>query len=121
MDFGAKADNYRLFTINFTINILVSFLICKVILPDINRFVENEIQLHEIVKSLTESVSLSTEVMYPGPPEQGEGGRGSVSPPPKKISLLMLPFLLMSPINVLFSKEVTKNVHENQKAKSLAS
>ena len=32
----------------------------------------------------------------------------------------MLPFLLMSPINVLFSKKVTKNVHEIQKAKSLA-
>ena len=92
MDFGAKADNYRLFTINFTINILVSFLICKVILPDINRFVENEIQLHEIVKSLTESVSLSTEVMYPGPPEQGEGGRGSVSPPPQKNFSVDAPF-----------------------------
>ena len=92
MDFGAKADNYRLFTINFTINILVSFLICKVILPDIDRFVENEIQLHEIVKSLTESVSLSTEVMYPGPPEQEEGAQGECQPSPKKNFSVDAPF-----------------------------
>ena len=32
-----------------------------------------------------------------------------------------VPFLLMSPLNVLFLKEVTKNVHENQQAKSRAS
>ena len=30
-------------------------------------------------------------------------------------------FLLMSPLNVLFLKEVTKNVHENQQAKSRTS
>ena len=36
-------------------------------------------------------------------------------------SLLMCPFLLMSPLNVLYLKEVTNNVHENQQAKSRAS
>ena len=36
-------------------------------------------------------------------------------------SEVKLPFLLMSPLNVLFLKEVTKNVHENQQAKSRAS
>ena len=32
-----------------------------------------------------------------------------------------VPFLLMNPLNVLFLKEVTKNVNENQQAKSRAS
>ena len=31
-------------------------------------------------------------------------------------SLLMYPFLLISPLNMLFSKKVTENVHENQEA-----
>ena len=37
------------------------------------------------------------------------------------LTLLIGPFLLMSPFNVLFYKEVTENVHENQQAKSRAS
>ena len=48
----------------------------------------------------------------------GRGGRGGVSPPK---DLLMYPFLLMSPLNVLFLKDVTKNIDENQQAKSRAS
>ena len=59
-----------------------------------------------------------------GPPEQG-GQRGRQpprpSPPPPQSSLLMYRFWLMSRLNVLFLKEVTENVHENQQAKSLAS
>ena len=43
----------------------------------------------------------------------GGGCRGDVSPPQS--------FLLMRPLNVLFLKEVTKNVHENQQPKSQAS
>ena len=35
-------------------------------------------------------------------------------------TLLMCPFMLLSPSNVLFLKEVTKYVHENQRAKSRA-
>ena len=31
-------------------------------------------------------------------------------------SLLMCPFLLISPLNMLFPKKVTENVHENQEA-----
>ena len=31
-------------------------------------------------------------------------------------SLLMCPFLLISPLNMLFLKKVTENVHENQEA-----
>ena len=58
----------------------------------INRFVENEIQLHEIVKSLRESVSLSTEVSYPGPPEQREGVQRGCHPPQKKNLSVDAPF-----------------------------
>ena len=47
--------------------------------------------------------------------------RGGVAPLPLESFLLMCPFLLMSPFNVLFLKEVTKIVHENQQAKSQAS
>ena len=47
-----------------------------------------------------------------GPLKQG-GQRGR-----PQSSLLMCPFLLMSSLNVRFLKEVTKNVHENQQAKS---
>ena len=56
-------------------------------------------------------------------PSGARGGRGGVSlltPPPPKFSV-DVPFLLISPLNVLFLKEVTKNVHENQQAKSRAS
>ena len=50
-----------------------------------------------------------------------EGGEAErVSAPPQSF-LLMCPFLLMSPLNVLLLKEVTKNVHENKQAKSRAS
>ena len=57
----------------------------------------------------------------PCPPEQGKegGGREGVRPPQR--CLLMCTFLPMSPLNLLFSKEVTKNVHENQQTKSRAS
>ena len=51
-----------------------------------------------------------------GPLEQGCGGGGGGSEgasAPSKLSLLMRPVLQMSPLNVLFLKEVTKNVHEN--------
>ena len=60
----------------------------------------------------------SDNFQYTGPPEQGV--RVGVSPLTQS-SLLMCPFLLMSSLNVLFLKEVTKNVHENQQAESRAS
>ena len=52
-------------------------------------------------------------------------GRGGISPhppspPPLPKFSVDVPFLLMSPLNVLFLKEVTKNVHENQQVKSRA-
>ena len=47
-------------------------------------------------------------------------GRGSVTCTSQS-SLLMCSFLLRSPLNVLFLKEVPKNVHENQQEKSGAS
>ena len=57
-----------------------------------------------------------------GPPEQGWGGgwgwAEGTSAPPAQSSLLMCPFLLMSPLIMLFLKEVAKNVYENQQAKS---
>ena len=54
------------------------------------------------------------------PPEQG--GRGGVSPPPSPAKFSVdVPFLLMNPLNVLFLKELTKNIHENQQAKPRAS
>ena len=56
-------------------------------------------------------------IVIPGPPEQG--GRGGLSPP--QSSLSMCPFLLVSPLNVHFLKEVTKNVRENQQVKLRAS
>ena len=60
-------------------------------------------------------VSVLKEVrILSGPPEQG-GQRGRQPPPPSKSSLLM------SPLNVLFLKKVTQNVHENQQLKSRAS
>ena len=46
------------------------------------------------------------------------GTEGALAP---QISPLMCPFLLMNPLNVLFLKEVTKYVHENQQAKPRAS
>ena len=54
-----------------------------------------------------------------GPPEQGRGGGEGVSAP--QSSLLMCPFLLMSPLNALFLKDGTKTIDENQQAKSRAS
>ena len=56
-----------------------------------------------------------------GPPEQGRAeGESGAPPPPPQSCLLMCPFLMMSYLNVLFLKIVTKNVHENQQAKSRA-
>ena len=46
-----------------------------------------------------------------------EGQRGRL--PPQNF-LSMYPFFLMSPLNVLFLKEVTQHIHENQQAKSRA-
>ena len=48
-----------------------------------------------------------------GPLEQG-GKRGHQPP---QSSLLMCPYLLVIPLNVLYLKEVNNNVHENQQAK----
>ena len=42
---------------------------------------------------------------------KGDGGEAERASVPPKSSLLMYPFLLISPLNVLFLKEVTKNVH----------
>ena len=52
-----------------------------------------------------------------GSPEQ----RGQRGCQPPQSSLLMCPFLLLSPLNSLFLKEVTNNVHENQQVKLQAS
>ena len=57
---------------------------------------------------------------------RSRGRRNGRQPPPplplpKKSSLLTCPFLLMSPLNVVFLKEVTKNVDGNQQAKLRAS
>ena len=52
------------------------------------------------------------ENSYSSPPEKG-GQRGRQLP---QSSLLMYPFLLMGPLNVLFLKKVTNNIHENQQA-----
>ena len=57
------------------------------------------------------------DAIFTGPPEQGRG-RGGVTPSKFSVDV---PFLLMSPLNVLFLKEVTKHVHENQQVKSQAS
>ena len=48
----------------------------------------------------------------------GAGGADGASAPPK--FSVDVPFLLMSPLNVLFLKEVTNSIHENQQAKSRA-
>ena len=49
---------------------------------------------------------------------RSRGGRGGMSPPKFFVDV---PFKLISPLNVLFLKEVTKNVHENQQSKSRTS
>ena len=56
---------------------------------------------------------------FSGPPEQGRRGRdrGDVCPPNFSIDV---PFFLINPLNVLFLKEVTQNVHGNEQAKSRA-
>ena len=61
-----------------------------------------------------------------GPPKPewgvGEGAEGaSGTTPPKNVICWCAPFLLMSPLNVLFLKKVTKDVHKNQQAKSRTS
>ena len=68
----------------------------------------------------------NVKLLMIGPPEQdgwvgwGGEGRGGVRAPSQS-SLLMCPLLLLSPLNILFLKDVTKNVHEYQQAKSRAS
>ena len=52
---------------------------------------------------------------------RSRGEDGALTPRPPQSSLFMCSFLLMSSLNVLFLKEVTQNVHENQQAKSWAS
>ena len=64
-------------------------------------------------------ITSSQDTALTGPLEQG--GREGVSTTPPQSYLLMCPFLLMSPLNVLFLKDVTKNIDENQQAKSRAS
>ena len=51
-------------------------------------------------------------------PSGAWGEEGTSAPPKFSVDV---PFLLMSPLNVLFLKEETKNVLENQQAKSRAS
>ena len=66
---------------------------------------------------------LSKLVTLTGPPEQGEGGRQrrlQLLPPPPIFSV-DVPLFLLSLLNVLFLKDVPKNVDENQQAKSQAS
>ena len=64
---------------------------------------------------------LSKLVTLTGPPEQGEGGRQRQRQrPPPKFSV-DVPLFLLSLLNVLFLKDVPKNVDENQQAKSQAS
>ena len=53
-----------------------------------------------------------------GPPEQGGVAEVASAPPPPQKFFGYVPFFLMSPLNVLFLKEVTQNLHENQQAKS---
>ena len=75
---------------------------------------------------ITQIVSFEDElrklVTLTGPLEQGEGGRQRrrQPPPPPKFSV-DVPLLLLSLLNVLFLKDVPKNVDENQQAKSQAS
>ena len=49
---------------------------------------------------------------------RNRGAEGASTPPKFSAGV---PFLLMSPLNMLFLKEVTKNVRENQQLKSRAS
>ena len=75
---------------------------------------------------ITQIVSFEDElrklVTLTGPLEQGEGGRQRrrQPPPPPKFSV-DVPLFLLSLLNVLFLKDVPKNVDENQQAKSQAS
>ena len=55
-----------------------------------------------------------SETVLVGPPEQG--GKQASAP---QSSLLLCSFLLMSPLNVLFLKEVTKNVQNQHIKKKL--
>ena len=67
----------------------------------------------------TNVCNYADDTTFPGPLKQGQ--RGSQAPPQNKqikTSLLMCLFLLRISLNVLFLKEVTNNVHENQRAKS---
>ena len=50
-------------------------------------------------------------------PSGAGGQRGASAPLPLQSFLFMCPFLLMSPLNVFFLKEVNKNVHQNQQTK----
>ena len=62
---------------------------------------------------------LFSHMFVPEKTEISLQARVDASPLPQS-SLLMCPFLLAIPLNVLFLKEVTNNVHENQQAKSRA-
>ena len=46
------------------------------------------------------------------------GAEGPLAPPKFSVDV---PFFADSPLNVLFLKKVTNNIHENQQAKSRAS
>ena len=84
--------------------------------------------LHQTFKELEFISSIKTMA---GPPEQG-GQRGRQPlrppspPPPPKLSVDVpffadKPLMWFNPLNVLFLKEITKNIHENQQATSRAS
>ena len=65
---------------------------------------------------LSESVCQKQPLRCVLRPSGAEGGqRGRLPPPSSQFSVDML-FFLMSPLIVPFSKEVTQNIHENQRA-----
>ena len=83
--------------------------------------------LHQTFKELEFISSIKTMA---GPPEQGGGQRDvslSAPPPPSPKLSVDVPFfadkplMWFNPLNVLFLKEITKNIHENQQATSRAS
>ena len=73
-----------------------------------------------VVKRKLSSYDVCYRPSRAGGAHRGRRGGGPPPPPPQSY-LLMCPFLLMSPLKVLFLKVTTKNVDENQQAKSRAS